>query len=185
MLCTKAYLFFTSGCLSHPRSTIRFWLRAPESTQPLCEASLYRYSGLSAGASPASSHNRTRPSLFFFGLTKWLQNAHSSQTLAFLSCLYLHIGVSHLTTASSKSSRCPYKATRAIGQGAILLSVCRKKTEMKQNPPNNQNNSPEVTGFRLIGSREDLCRVLCLSTKQTLHNQLGLLQAWDLGTDLI
>lgn len=123
--------------------------------------------------------------LYFFGLTKWLQNARGSQTLAFLSCLYLHIGVSHLTTASSKSSRCPYKATQAIGQGAILLSVCRKKTEMKQNPPNNQNNSPEVTGIRLIGSREDPCRVLCLSTKQTLHNQLGLLQAWDLGTDLI
>ena len=54
------------------------------------------YSGHSACVSTASSHICTRPSRFFY-LTQLLQNALSSKTLVFLSCLHLNISVIHPT----------------------------------------------------------------------------------------
>lgn len=77
------------------------------------------------------------------------------------------------------------KLPRPQDKGLFYYLCAGQKTEMKQHPLNKQNYSTEDIRIRLICSHEDLCCVHCLSTKCTLHIQLRLLQAWDLGTDLI
>lgn len=87
--------------------------------------SLSGYSGHSGHVSTASSHICTRPSHFFV-FTKLLQNALSSKTLVFLSCLHLNISVIHPCFLQI-IFHCPCKAIQAIGQGTVLLWVCRTK----------------------------------------------------------